>query len=63
MGWEECGFNCWGSGDLRSIFLFCMNLSGMSPRSRFSSQLLMILAPWVLFYPPDSTLRDCLPFP
>ena len=49
MEWGESGFKCCGSGDPRSCYLFLLyvNVSGMHPWTRFSSQPLMILAPWV----------------
>ena len=71
MGWGESGFNCWGvKGPALVLFLFYVNVSGMRPRSRLSSQPLTIPAPWVLLRVrglspclDGSTLGDCLPFP
>ena len=49
MGRGESGFDCWGvRGPAFVLFLFYVNLSGMRPRSRLSSQPLTIPAPWVL---------------
>ena len=48
-GWGESGFNCWGvRGPTLVLFLFYVNVSGIRPRSRFSSRPLTIPAPWVL---------------
>ena len=51
----------------RVLFFFLRNISGMRPRSHLSSQPLTIPAPWVflrqVFYPPGTTLGDCLLLP
>ena len=63
MGWGECGFNCWEvRGPALVLFLFYVNVSGISPLSRLSSQPLTTLAPWVLLWFPGSILGDCLLF-
>ena len=49
MGWRESGFNRWGvRGPTLVLFLFYVNVSGVRPRSRLSSQPLTLLVPWVL---------------
>ena len=52
MGLGDSGFNCWRGqgvkGSALVLFLFYVNVSGLRPRSRLSSQPLTILAPWVL---------------
>ena len=49
LGRGESGFNCWRiRGSALVSFLFYVNVSGMRPRSRLSSQHLTISAPWVL---------------
>ena len=51
MGWGESGFNCWEvKGPVLEFFLFYVNVSGMHPRARLSSQLMTILAPWVFLH-------------
>ena len=66
-GWF--GFNYWRVwGPALVLFLFYMNVSGMSPRSRLSSQPLTIPASWVILHVGRSilaiaTLGDCLSFP
>ena len=70
MGLEESGFNCWGvKGPGLVLFLFYVNVTGMRPRSRLSTQPLRIPAPWVLL-PVRCSIPlfkwfhgDCLPFP
>ena len=49
MGRGESKFNSWGSGGSALVlFLFYVNVTGMRPRSRLSSQPLEIPASWVL---------------
>ena len=49
MGWGVSGFNCWRvRGPAFVLFLFYVNVTGMSPRSRLSSQPLTIPDPWEL---------------
>ena len=51
MEWGESGFNCWRVREPALVsFLFYVNVSGMRPRSRISSQLLTIPAPWFLLH-------------
>ena len=38
------------SGPVLVLFLFYMNVSGMHLQSLFSSQSLMILAPWIILH-------------
>ena len=41
MGWGESRFNCWGiRGTKLMLFLLYVNVSGMCPQSRLSSQSL-----------------------
>ena len=48
MGWGKSRFNCLGfKGPALVLFLFYVNVYGMRPWSRLSSQPLTILAPWV----------------
>ena len=49
MGWGESGFKCWGfRAPALVLFLFYVNVSGVRPLSRLSSQPLTIPPPWVL---------------
>ena len=49
MGWGKSGFNGWGvRGPTLVSFLFSVNVSGMRPQSRLSSQPLTIPSHWVL---------------
>ena len=69
MGWGSLDSIVGGVRGFRlMLFLFYINISGMCPQSCLSSQLLTILAPWVILcdwwsIPVFSTLSNCLPFP
>ena len=67
MGWGKSGFNCWEfRGPALVLFLFYMNVSGMRPRPRLSSQPLTIPAPlfllrvrWSIFLVPPWVTASC----
>ena len=51
MGWGESGFNCWGGQEARAVlFLFYVNVSGIRPPSRLSSQPLTVPGPSVILH-------------
>ena len=58
MGWGESGFYCWTvKGPVVMSFLFYVNVSGMRPRSRLSSQPMTMPGSWVLLRARWSTPR------